>query len=135
MSPEELTNSLPSILLIVSPSVSAFAFVRVLASVSFRFSTLHSQASRQLSRPPLLFCVAACLSTNVYAPISPLRRQVSGLCSRVSYCVDLSPVSTSSYTSVQKGGYFTMGKIVIEGQTMNVQYSSPRCYWSIGDLT
>ena len=28
-----------------------------------------------------------------------------------------------------------MGKIVIEGQKMTLQYSSPRFYWSIGDLT
>ena len=28
-----------------------------------------------------------------------------------------------------------MGKIVIEGQNMTLQYSSPRFYWSIGDLT
>ena len=34
-----------------------------------------------------------------------------------------------------KKGYFTMGKIVIEGQKMTLQYSSPRFYWSIGDLT
>ena len=24
-----------------------------------------------------------------------------------------------------------MGRIVIDGQKMNLQYSSPRCYWSI----
>ena len=28
-----------------------------------------------------------------------------------------------------------MGKIVIEDQEMTVEYSSPRYYWSIGDLT
>ena len=28
-----------------------------------------------------------------------------------------------------------MGEIVIEGQKMTLQYSSPRCYWSKGDLT
>ena len=31
--------------------------------------------------------------------------------------------------------YFTMGKIVIEGQKITLEYSSPRCYWSMGDLT
>ena len=34
-----------------------------------------------------------------------------------------------------KRGYFTMGKIVIDGQKMTLRYSSPRFYWSIGDLT
>ena len=28
-----------------------------------------------------------------------------------------------------------MRKIVIEGQKLALEYSSPRCYWSIGDLT
>ena len=37
--------------------------------------------------------------------------------------------------SRSKRGYFTMGKIVIEGQKLTLEYSSPRCYWSIGDLT
>ena len=47
-------------------------------------------------------------------------------------------INLSALISVQKDskrGYFTRGKIVIEGQKMTLEYSSPRCYWSIGDLT